>query len=489
MSGSAPQRRPAGAMSTEYRALTLGILAIITCSAFEAMAVTTAMPVVAAELSAGAGYGLAFSMFLTASLLGTVAAGSRCDREGPLPSLAAGLALMTAGLVLSALAGEFWIVTAGRAVSGLGGGAMIVAVYVIIGEIYPSALQPVIFGWLAAAWILPSMVGPLAAGLLAQYVSWRWVFAAVIPIVLVAGLMIWPRIRSLGPPANPALDAAAGRRRTVWGTVLALAVFIAQWAGSAAAASPSAASPSTGAASTGVPSSAAVLLWAAAAAGAVAAGAALVRLLPPGTLRLARGLPSVVATRGLLSAGFVAAEAFLPLMVLATHGVDPATAGLALTAGAVGWAVGSFLQARAGGRRHRLLVIGATMLAAAVGGIGLLASPSVPFWVIVAVWSFAGAAMGLALSSTSVMVLALSTSADRGRNSASLQISDQVGAVAGTTVAGILFALLQDPAVSGQTGVFRVMWLVLAVFACLGIVSGARSAIVTPNTGKVPFTA
>ena len=474
MSGSPAQPRPAGALSAQYRALTLGILAIITCSAFEAMAVTTAMPVVAGELSAGAGYGLAFSMYLTASLLGTVVAGSRCDVQGPLPSLAAGMALMTAGLVLSALAGEFWIVTAGRAVSGLGGGAMIVAVYVIIGEIYPAALQPVIFGWLAAAWILPSMVGPLAAGLLAQYVSWRWVFAAVIPIVLAAGLMVWPRVRSLGPPGNPALDTALGRRRALWGTVLAASVFVAQWAGNAAAS-----------ASVSFP----VLLWAAAAGAAAAAGVALGRLLPPGTLRLARGLPSVVATRGLLSAGFVAAEAFLPLMVLATHGVDPATAGLALTAGAVGWAVGSFLQARAGGRRHRLLVAGASMLAAAMGGIGLLTSPSVPFWVIVAVWSFAGAAMGLALSSTSVMVLALSTSADRGRNSASLQISDQVGAVAGTTVAGVLFALLQNPAASGQSGVFSVMWLVLAVFACLGIFSGARSAIVTPNTGKVPFTA
>jgi MFS family permease len=473
MSGSSAKPRSAGPLSPEYRALTLGILAIITCSAFEAMAVTTAMPVVAEELSAGAGYGLAFSMFLTASLLGTVVAGSRCDVQGPLPSLAAGMALMTAGLVLSALAGEFWIVTAGRAVSGLGGGAMIVAVYVIIGEIYPSALQPVLFGWLAAAWILPSMVGPLAAGLLAQFVSWRWVFAAVIPIVLVAGLTVWPRVSSLGPPDNPALDKALGRRRAVWGSVLAAAVFVAQWAGNEAADAPSAPVP----------------LWTAAAVAALTAGVALGRLLPPGTLRLARGLPSVIATRGLLSAGFVAAEAFLPLMVLATHGVDPATAGLALTAGAVGWAVGSFLQARAGGRRHRLLVIGASMLAAAVGGIGLLTSPSVPFWVIVAVWTFAGAAMGLALSSTSVMVLALSTSADRGRNSASLQISDQVGAVAGTTVAGILFALLQNPAASGQTGVFSVMWLVLAVFACLGIVSGARSAIVTPNTGKVPFTA
>ncbi|WAP52827.1 hypothetical protein OL239_06575 [Arthrobacter sp. ATA002] len=81
----------------------------------------------------------------------------------------------------------------------------------------------------------------------------------------------------------------------------------------------------------------------------------------------------------------MAADAFLSLMVLATHGVDPATAGLALTAGAVGWAVGSFLQARATGRRHRLLVAGASVLAAAVGGIGLLSSPAVPFRVLVAV--------------------------------------------------------------------------------------------------------
>ena len=474
MSRSAAGPRPAGALSGAYRALTLGILAIITCSAFEAMAVTTAMPVVAQELSAGAGYGLAFSMYLTASLLGTVVAGSRCDVQGPRPSLAAGMVLMTAGLVMSALANEFWLVTAGRAVSGLGGGAMIVAVYVIIGEIYPSALQPVVFGWLATAWILPSMIGPLAAGLLAQYVSWRWVFAAVIPVVLAAYLMIWPRIRSLGPPEDPALDPTLGRRRALWGSLLAAAVFVAQWAGNEAAVAPG---------------SARVLLGAAAVAGAVTAGLALSRLLPAGTLRLARGLPSVIATRGLLSAGFVAAEAFLPLMLLETRGVDPATAGLALTAGAVGWAVGSFLQARARGHRHRMLVIGASVLAAAVGGTGLLTAPSVPFWVIVVVWSFAGAAMGLALSSTSVMVLALSTSADRGRNSASLQISDQLGAVAGTAAAGILFALLHNPSASGQTGVYSVIWLVLALFACLGILSGARSAIVTPNTGKVPFTA
>lgn len=143
-------------MSAAYRPLTLGILAIVSCSAFEALAVNTAMPVVTGDLSAGAGYGLAFSMYFTTSLVGTVVAGSRCDAEGPRRVLAAGMVLMVAGLLVSALAGAFWMVTAGRAVSGLGGGAVSVALYVVIGEIYPRALQPAVFGWLAAAWVLPS---------------------------------------------------------------------------------------------------------------------------------------------------------------------------------------------------------------------------------------------------------------------------------------------------------------------------------------------
>ncbi|MER2134231.1 MAG: MFS transporter [Arthrobacter sp.] len=468
MSEPLPADRPDGAMSAAFRPLTLGVVAIVTCVAFEAMAVTTAMPVIGDDLGAGAGYGLAFSMFLTASLLGSVLAGSRCDAEGPRRSLITGMALLVAGLVLSAAAGEFWLVTAGRAVSGLGSGAMVVALYVIIGQVYPSRIQPVIFGWVATAWILPSMVGPLAAGLLAQYVSWRWVFAVAIPIVAVAAALVWPRVRHLGAPENPELDPALGRRRAVWGIFLACGVFAAQWAGNEAAAAGS------------------VTLGVLAAAGVLAAVAALAVLLPRGALRLRRGLPSVVATRGLINAAFVSAEAFMPVMLLAVYGVSPATAGIALTAGAVGWAIGSFLQARVPGPRRWLLLAGGSgLLTLSIGGTGLLAGAQAPFWLLVAVWSLAGVAMGAALSSTSVLVLDASSAADRGQNSASLQLSDQVGAVAGTTVGGVLLAVLvqQDPV--GPEAGYALMWLVLAVFAVIGTAAGIRSASVRPSTGKV----
>ena len=47
--GAGSASRPRGLMSPAYRGLVVGLLAIVTCSAFEAMAVTTAMPVVAAD--------------------------------------------------------------------------------------------------------------------------------------------------------------------------------------------------------------------------------------------------------------------------------------------------------------------------------------------------------------------------------------------------------------------------------------------------------
>lgn len=460
-----PQTAPSGAMSAPLRPLTIGIVAIITCAAFEAMAVATAMPSVAAELDGQASYGLAFSMYLTASLLGTVLAGSWCDRRGPRPALTVGLALMTGGLLLSGAAPAFWAVTAGRAVSGLGGGFMIVAVYVIIGQAYPQRIQPVVFGWLSAAWVVPSLIGPYVSGIVSEQASWRWVFLGVAPIVLAAFLLVWPRIRHLASPPPAEGSRGSGMRRPLAGLGLASGVFAAQFAINRLA--------SAGFGNPVEPAALAAL----AGAGIVTAALTLPRLLPPGTMRLRRGLPSVVATRGFVNVAFFGAEAFIPLMLVSARGLDSATAGLALSAGALGWSAGAFLQARLTVRRHWLLVVGASLLSASIGGLALVSGPEVPFWVLGAVWVFAGLAMGLVLSSTSVLVLKLSPAEERGRNSAALQLSDQLGGVIGTAGAGGLYALLRDPSSPDRISVFVAIWLALCLFAVAGIVAGSRSAV------------
>ena len=82
------------------------------------------------------------------------------------------------------------------------------------------------------------------------------------------------------------------------------------------------------------------------AAGAVLVVVALPGLLPRGTLRAARGLPSVVGVRGLCTAAFFGTESFVPLFLVTERGFAPAEAGLALTGGAIGWFAGTSIQTR-----------------------------------------------------------------------------------------------------------------------------------------------
>ncbi len=459
--GDGKSKQP-GAMSPELRPLTIGILAIITCAAFEAMAVVTAMPSVARELSGESSYGLAFSMYLTASLLGTVVAGSWCDRRGPRPALAVGMALMILGLLAAGAAPVFWLVTVGRAISGLGGGFMIVAVYVVIGRSFPQQAQPVVFGWLAAAWVLPALIGPVVSGFVTEQFGWRWVFLGVAPVVLAAVIIVWPKTRQLGPIGAP--EAGSARARTLRGLALAGGVFAAQWA-------------VVRLADTEAPGAGLVAgLVSLALAGIVVVLLVLPALLPPGTLVLARGLPSVIATRGLVNVAFFGTEAFIPLMLVSSRDISAGTAGLTLSAGALGWSAGSFVQARVTFERGWLLVAGSSILSLSLGGFALATAVEAPLWVLAVVWSLSGFAMGMTLSSTSVLVLKLSPTTEQGRNSAALQISDQLGGVVGTAGAGALFALLHDDGNPGHVPTFVAIWLALWVSTAAGIVSGLRGA-------------
>ena len=110
--------------------MVVGVVGVVVAVAFEAIAVATAMPVAARELDGLRVYGLAFSVFLTASLLGMVVAGDVSDRRGPVRPFAAAAVTFAAGLLLAGLATEMWVLVLARAVQGFGAGLNIVALYV-----------------------------------------------------------------------------------------------------------------------------------------------------------------------------------------------------------------------------------------------------------------------------------------------------------------------------------------------------------------------
>ncbi|MFD9110698.1 MFS transporter [Streptomyces bottropensis] len=437
-----------GVLSRSHRGLSIGIVSVVLLIAFEAMAVGTAMPVAARELDGISAYGFAFSAYFTTSLFGMVLAGQWADRRGPLGSLTAGIGAFAVGLVLSGTAGAMWLFVLGRAVQGLGGGLVIVALYVVVGRAYPERLRPSIMAAFAASWVVPSVVGPLASGAVTEQLGWRWVFLGIPVLVLLPLGLALPQIRR----------RASGPVRT---------------RGAAADSSSTTASASTPASTfggrrirlaLGISLGAGLLQYAAqdprwwsvvpAVAGVGLLVPAVLGLLPRGTYRAARGLPSVVLLRGVAAGSFVAAESFVPLMLVTQRGLSPTLAGFSLAAGGATWALGSWVQARARVEpyRERLMTVGMLLVAAAITTLPGVLVDTVPVWTVAVAWAFGCFGMGLVISSTSVLLLQLSAPEEAGTNSAALQISDGLTNALLLAAGGAAFAALGGGAV-GHTAV------------------------------------
>ncbi|MET7692418.1 MFS transporter [Streptomyces sp. NPDC005483] len=419
-----------GVLGRSYRALSIGIVSVVLLIAFEATAVGTAMPVAARELDGVALYAFAFSGYFTTSLFGMVLAGQWADRRGPLGALSGGIAAFAAGLLLSGTAGAMWLFILGRAVQGFGGGLVIVALYVVVGRAYPERLRPAIMAAFAAGWVVPSIVGPLAAGAVTEHLGWRWVFVGIPVLVVFPLVLALPQIRrrASGPVGDGDGQASFDRRRIRLALGISLGAGLLQYA--AQDLRPLSLLPGLAGVALLVP--------------------AVLGLLPRGTYRAARGLPSVVLLRGVAAGSFVAAESFVPLMLVTQRGLSPTLAGFSLAAGGGTWALGSWLQSRAGVEpyRERLMTVGMVLAAAAIAGAPSVLIHSVPVWIVAVAWGFGCFGMGLVISSTSVLLLHLSAPEEAGTNSAALQISDGLSNAVLLAAGGAAFAALGGGTVS-----------------------------------------
>ncbi|MER7007759.1 MFS transporter [Dactylosporangium sp. NPDC000555] len=423
----------------DRRTLTVGMVTLVTLVAFEAVAVTAAMPSVARALDAHgdalALYGFAFGGALATSVVGMVLAGAWSDRAGPGRPAAAGVALFCAGLLIAGMAPNMWALVAGRLVQGFGGGLVNVALFVVVGRAYPVESHARVFSALAAAWVLPAIAGPAVAGVIVQYVGWRWVFLLVVLAAVPSMLLIWPRVRTVGGVAPDAARTSTNKRFLLSAGTAAgvLALYVGGQRFS--------------------PQGLAVL-----AAGLVVALVCGSRLLPAGSLAAARGLPSVVLLRGLAGAAFVQADVFIPLMLTRERGLSPALAGLTVTAGALFWSAGSWVQARQAQRLSDAarLRLGAAGIAAGVLSAMSVAFAGVPVAVVVAGWCLGGFGMGLAAPATATLVLRYSAPSEQGVNSSALQVADALLTTVALAIGGSLFAALVDAGPAAYLAAFGV---------------------------------
>ncbi|UNO42884.1 MFS transporter [Streptomyces sp. MST-110588] len=454
-SASAPDGE--GVFSARYRALTAGLVLSVTLVAFLWLGVATVLPRTAEELGGLGLFGWAFTAFMLANLFGTVVAGQGADRAGPIRPYLQMFALFVIGCLVAAVADNWYVFLVGRTLQGAGVGGVLALAYLIVGRAYPDALRSRMLALVASAWTLPALLGPAVAGAIAEASNWRVVFLVLVPLVPLGVLLTLPGLRTLGPPEGPAPD-----RRRIPLTLLLVA--------------------GAGALLAGLEERNVVIMVPLVVAGAAVALPVLRTLLPPGTLTVRRGMPAGMIVRGLVSTAYYGAESFFPLSMAQVLGLNTLESGLALSAGALTWVSGAWIQAkldaRGGGKgRHTRVVVGFFLLLAGDALIAVAIGTALHSIALAVLgWALAGFGMGLVYPAVTTIVLSLAPKGQEGAASSNLQLSEtlSVAVMTGVGTAAGAYGAAHGWARHASLGV---VFTITAVAALLGIGAGLRTAV------------
>ena len=125
----------------------------------------------------------AYALSLAALLL---TAGALADLLGRRIVFAAGIAIFTAGSLLSGVAQSPVFLSLARAGQGVGGAIMFATALALLAQAFRGADRGVAFGVFGAITGVAVAVGPVLGGAITSGLSWRWIFFVNIPIGVIA---------------------------------------------------------------------------------------------------------------------------------------------------------------------------------------------------------------------------------------------------------------------------------------------------------------
>ena len=195
-------------MDTKSGALVAAILGSAVV-AVDATVVNVALPTIADELGGGlAGQQwVANAYLLTLSSL-ILVSGSLADIYGERRVFTLGVAGFGASSLLCALAPSVELLVVARALQGVSGALLTPASLAIIVAVFPESERGAAIGSWTAWSGIGYLAGPLIGGQIVDSVSWRWVFALNVPLVLLTLVLARryvPQGRDLGE-RRPRLD-------------------------------------------------------------------------------------------------------------------------------------------------------------------------------------------------------------------------------------------------------------------------------------------
>ncbi|MCE9623633.1 MAG: MFS transporter [Actinomycetia bacterium] len=435
-------------LTAQQRRLAAGLVLAVMLVAFEVTSVITALPTITDELGGDSLYGVTLSIYTLANLVALVATGEFSDRRGPALPFVLCITTLIIGLVVAATAPSMTWIVVGRALQGAGTGGFTPIAYSLVKRAFPADRQPIVYAYLSAGWVLPSLFAPALSGWVTDTFGWEWVFLGLIPFAVAVGAL------AVGPMTH-------FQPQQIERTVSRIPTAIAAAAG-------------IGLLVTGLRSANVLVLLAASAVGIALALPALRRLFPAGYLTARHGFAAVVACRILATATFLGADSFIPLAADRIHGQPPLVQGFVIIGAALSWTTGSWISA------HRPLGDPATAIRngflVMLLGLVLVAPVLWSAWPMIATffaWAVGGLGMGLLFNPATVAAMSYAVDGHEGEVSGQIALADSVGfslmgGIGGATVA---FADRTSWSLAGALGT---NFALAAMLALLGAFAARR---------------
>ncbi len=399
------------------------VMASMFLVAIEATIVSTAMPIIVAQLGGMDLYSWAFAGFLLTQTATTVVFGKLADVYGRKRIMLIGIGVFVLGLILGGFAWSMPSLIVFRLIQGIGAGAVQPTAMTIVADLYPARERGKVQGYLATVWALAAVTGPVAGAAIIHALSWPWIFWITVPVGLVAAACYVVWLHDDAKHEAPAIDYAGAALFTLAVGALMFAL-------------------------SGVGTAYAQEAWVAAAifvAAAVAFVACERRARDPMVSFELWRRPAIASANSvsmLAAMTLMGITAFLPMYVQTVMQRTPLVAGFALTMMMLGWPMGAALSARV---FHRLGLRNVLLTGSALQPLGALCfvflTPASSPILAGAGSALMGFGMGLLSICCLVLIQEAASASERGSATASNLFARNLGSALGATIFGVVVNL------------------------------------------------
>lgn len=336
---------PRSILSPQLLPASIAIFTTVAIVAFEGLAITAALPDLAAELGNVTLLPWVITTFLLASAVATAVTGSFVDSLGTSVVFRWATLGFTISSLVAAAAPTMWVLVASRVVQGASGGAIISVGIAAVALVYPPHLTGRALAANSNVWGVLGFASPAIAAAMLEFGSWRWIFLLMVPICVVALAAGW---RTLPPAFEPE------ELRVDWVSVGLLVLAVGMLLGAVSDIS------LTSIYLLGAGAAAAAILWR-------RARRQSTPLLDP---RFLRAFPygRLAAAAALTLAAMGGLSAYLPVYVRGARGASATVAAWSVLWLTIGWTFAANIAGRVTDRVREQTVLG---IGAAVGPVAL----------------------------------------------------------------------------------------------------------------------